>query len=105
MRTSRRILIVGCLVLLLAGVASAATAHGQLLYANNAVAAYVAVRLSAPGKGASEFAYSGSDGKYYLRNIPAGTYHLEVWRGGKAVVSVAVTVREPATELPPTRLP
>lgn len=107
MKANRRILIVGCLVLLLllAGVGRAATVHGQLVYANNAPAAFVAVRLSAPGRGASEFAHSGSDGKYYLRNIPAGTYQLEVWRGGKVAVTVAVTVQDPDTQLVATRLP
>jgi hypothetical protein len=107
MRTNLRILIVGYLVLLflLVGVGSAATVRGQLVYANNAPAAFVAVRLSAPGRGASEFAYSGSDGKYYLRNIPAGTYQLEVWRGGKVAVTVAVTVQDPDTLLAATRLP
>ena len=105
MTTNRRILIVGYLVLLLAAVGSAATVHGQLVYANNAAASYVAVRLSAPGKGASEFAYSGGDGKYYLKNIPAGSYQFEVWRGGKLVVTIAVTVQEPNTELAPIHLP
>ena len=96
---------VGCFVLLLAGLANAATVHGQLVYASNAPAPYVAVRLSAAGKAASEFAYSGANGKYYLRNVPAGAYQLEVWRGGKMVVTVAVTVQEPDTELALTHVP
>lgn len=97
---------VGCLVLLLAGLANAATVHGQLVYtSNNAPAPYVAVRLSAQGKAASEFAYSGANGKYYLRNVPAGAYQLEVWRGGKMVLTVAVTVQESDTEISLTHLP
>jgi len=106
MKTNRWMLTVGCSFLLLAGLMNAATVRGQLVYAsNNAAAAYVAVRLSTPGKAASEFAYSGGDGKYYLRNIPAGAYQLEVWRGGKVVITVAVTVQEPDTDLAVTRLP
>jgi len=89
-----------------AGSAYAANVHGQVVYTNNSTPApYVAVRLSTPGKGASEFAYSGNDGKYYLQNIPAGSYQLEVWRGGKVVVTVAVTVQEPDTALAPARVP
>ena len=106
MKTNRWMLTVGGSVLLLSGLVNAAAVHGQLVYANNnAPASYVAVRLNAPGKAVSEFAYSGGDGKYYLRNIPAGAYQLEVWRGGKAVIAVAVTVQEPNTDLAVTRLP
>jgi len=98
-------LLFGSLIFL-AGGAYAANVHGQVVYINNsAPAPYVAVRLNTPGKGASEFAYSGNNGKYYLQNIPAGSYQLEVWRGGKVVVTVAVTVQEPDTGLAPTRVP
>jgi len=97
-------LFLGSLVLL-ASAANAATVHGQLVYAsNNAPAPYVGVRLNAPSRGASEFAYSGSDGKYYIRNVPAGEYQLEVWCGGKLVVAIAVTVQEPVAELAATRV-
>jgi hypothetical protein len=89
-----------------ATVSQGATVRGQLVFAsNNAPAAYVAVRLNAPGKGPSEFAYSGSNGRFYLPNVPAGNYQLEVWRGGKTVVTVQVTVQEPNTELTPVRVP
>lgn len=94
------------MVLLVAGVAHGATVRGQLIYAsNNAPAAYVAVRLNTPGRGASEFAYSGSDGRFYLRNVPAGSYQLEVWRGNKIVLTFPVTVQEPAAELATARVP
>jgi hypothetical protein len=108
MKTNRKtwMLTLGSFVLLLASVANAATVHGQLVYAsNNAPAPYVAVRLNAPGKGASEFAYTGGDGKYYLRNVPAGTYQLEVWQGKKVVQTVAVTVQEPDSALAPVQVP
>ena len=96
----------GVLFLLLISAAEAATVHGQLVFAgNNAPAAYLAVRLNTPGRGPSEFAYSGGDGKYYLKNIPAGTYQLEVWRGGKVATTVEVTVQEPDAQLPVTRIP
>ncbi|HYK90528.1 MAG TPA: carboxypeptidase-like regulatory domain-containing protein [Acidobacteriota bacterium] len=108
MKTNRKtwMLTLGSFVLLLASVADAATVHGQLVYAsNNTPAPYVAVRLNAPGRGASEFAYTGSDGKYYLRNVPAGAYQLEVWRGNKLVLTVDVTVQEPDAALATARIP
>jgi Carboxypeptidase regulatory-like domain len=106
MKTNREILKIGCVIVLLSGLGNAASVRGQLVYASNgAPAPYVAVRLSVPGKTASEFAYSGVNGKYYLRNVPAGTYQLEVWRGGKMVLTVAVTVQEPDTELALTHVP
>jgi hypothetical protein len=86
--------------------AYAATVRGQLVYvSNNAPAPYVAVRLNTPGRGASEFAYTGADGKYYLPNIPSGSYQLEVWRGGKAVLTTPVTVQEPDTVLSAVGVP
>lgn len=94
------------LVLLLSAGAHAATVHGKLVFAaNNTPAPYVAVRLNTPSRGPSEFAYSGADGSYYLKNIPPGSYQLEVWRGGKIAATTAVTVQEPATELAATRVP
>ncbi|MFZ1008668.1 MAG: carboxypeptidase-like regulatory domain-containing protein [Candidatus Sulfotelmatobacter sp.] len=94
------------LTLLFASPAHAATVRGQLVFSSsNAPAPYVAVRLNSQSKGPSEFAYSGGDGKYYLLNVPAGAYQLEVWRGGKVVLTVAVTVQEPVADLPPARVP
>lgn len=108
MRANNRVLttVLASLCLFLASSAHAATVRGQLVFGSSgAPAAYVAVRLNAPGKGPSEFAYSGSDGKYYLRNVPAGGYQLEVWRGGKIVLTVAVSVQEPVADLPTARVP
>ncbi|HEY6768800.1 MAG TPA: carboxypeptidase-like regulatory domain-containing protein [Candidatus Sulfotelmatobacter sp.] len=84
----------------------AANVRGQIVFAsNNAPAPFVAVRLNTPARGPSEFAYSGGDGKFYMRNVPAGSYQLEVWRGGKLVSTVAVTVQEPMADLPVARVP
>ena len=66
-------------------VASGATVQGQLVYASGRPSPYVAVRLNSSSRGPSEFAYSGGDGRFYLKNVPAGEYK---WRleppGGKA---------------------
>lgn len=105
MRTRRyaAILIVG--ILLLAAAAQAASVRGQLLFSNNSPAAFVAVRLNSASRGPSEFAYSGTDGKFYLNNVPVGTYQLEVWRGKTMVLRIGVSVQEPVSNIQPTRLP
>jgi len=108
MRANHRALttVLASLCLFLATAANAATVRGQLVFGSSgAPAPYVSVRLNAAGKGPSEFAYSGSDGKYYLRNVPAGAYRLEVWRGGKIVLTVAVSVQDPVADLPIARVP
>jgi hypothetical protein len=86
-------------------VANGATVQGQLVNASGKPSAYVAVRLTSNGKGPSEFAYSGGDGRFYLKNVPAGDYQLEVWQGSKVVTSLPVRVQEPTTTLPPILLP
>ena len=108
MKTHRKawLLTFASCVLLLPFAAQAATVRGQVVYsANNAPAVYVAVRLTAPDKGASEFAYTGNDGRYYLSHVPAGSYRLEVWRGNRVVLAIPVTVQEPSAELSAARLP
>ena len=93
-------------ILLFACSATAATVRGQLVYAkDNSPAAYVAVRLNSPARGPSEFAYSANDGRYYINMVPPGVYTLEIWRGGKTVVTTQVTVQEPVTEVPTLNVP
>ena len=89
-------LLAGAAILCSAGFLEAATVKGQLLNAsNNSPAPYVAVRLNSQSRGASEFAYSGGDGRYFINNVPAGDYVLEVWRGGRMVSSMPIKVQEP----------
>jgi hypothetical protein len=99
-------LVVGGLILLFALTADAANVRGQLVYASdNSAAPYVAVRLNSTSKGASEFAYSGADGRYFIKNVPAGDYQLEVWRGGRIVLTIPITVREPDSVVELVRVP
>ena len=95
----------GGLSFLAASLADAATVQGTLVFASGRAATYVAVRLNSPTRGLSELSYSGSDGKFYMKNIPEGNYQLEVLRGGKVVTSVPITVHEPSVALPPVRVP
>jgi Carboxypeptidase regulatory-like domain len=59
-------------------VANAATVEGQLVFQSTGrPSAFVAVRLNSAERGPSAFVYSGSDGKFYLANVPPGVYELE----------------------------
>ena len=96
----------GGLILFFGLTADAASVHGQLTFASDgSPAPYVAVRLNSNSKGASEFAYSGADGRYFIRNVPPGDYQLEVWRGGRVVLTIPITVREPDSAIELVRVP
>ena len=94
------------ILFLTAVVSNAATVQGQLVYSSGGrPAPYVGVRLNSASRGPSEFAYSGNDGRFYLRNVPPGAYQLEIWRAGRMVTSVRVNVQEPRAELGALRMP
>jgi hypothetical protein len=96
----------GCLVLLAAAAAHAASVQGKVVNAATGnPAPYLAVRLNSPKQGPSQFVYSGTDGLFALRNVPAGTYNLEIWRNGKQALSVKITVQEPVTRAGVVRVP
>lgn len=42
-------------------------------------AVYVRVTLNNSQRGRSAPAYTGTDGMFYLHNVPAGSYNLEIW--------------------------
>lgn len=94
------------MLLLVSMVANAATVEGQVVFASTGrPSAYVAVRLYSGSRGPSEFAYSGSNGKFYLKNVPAGDYELQIWRGGRKVASLKISVQEPRTRIGAVRIP
>jgi hypothetical protein len=66
-------------------------------------AAGVEITLFAVGSnlGRSPKAYSGSDGMYYIRNVPSGNYKLELWVAKKPL-SYDITVgRSAYTDIAP----
>jgi len=49
---------------------------------------------------------TGANGMYYLYNIPAGDYHLEVWAGGSPIVyPVRIASGTPLQDLPRVVVP
>jgi len=57
--------------------------------------------------GRSRINPSGQDGMYYIYNVTAGNYYLEVWnRGLKGTPLVyQIQVKEPNTDVPPITVP
>ena len=66
-------------------------------------AAGVEVTLLAVGSnlGRSPKAYSGSDGMYYIRNVPSGKYKLELWVDKLPLTYDIAVDRSPYTDVAP----
>jgi hypothetical protein len=66
-------------------------------------ATYVSVTLNSAKTGRSSQAYTGADGMYYLYNVPAGDYQLEVWATpGKPPLTFNIRVLDrPYTDILP----
>jgi hypothetical protein len=67
---------------------------------NNVPAPYIHVTLLSQTNVKSTPALTGFDGMYYLYNVPAGVYRLEVWLGPSPIV-YTITVQEPLTDILP----
>lgn len=67
----------------------------------------IPVRLNHPHYGPSGFVYSGNDGMYYLQNIGAGVYTLEVMIGKDQFLRFQINVYgdRPYTDIEPIRVP
>jgi hypothetical protein len=92
--------------LLATGSAVAATIRGRLVHSNGYPAGGVAVTVVNQTVGRSSPAYAGPDGMYYLYNVPAGYYYLEVWiNGGGQPIVYQIRVVEPYTDIPPIAVP
>lgn len=107
--------LVSCLFLILfcfltEASAYAGTVRGMLVRQNSAgrkyAAPYIGVSLNNKQIGRSSLVYSGVDGMYYLHNVPAGNYYLEVWvaPNHRLVYTINVT-DEPYTDITPILIP
>jgi hypothetical protein len=85
--------------------AHAASVRGQVLHHNGQPAAGVAVTISDHKNYRSAPAHAGNDGMYYLFNVPAGEYFLEVWTNPHTPTVYQVTVSEPNTDMPRVTVP
>ncbi len=92
-------------LLLAAASAHAASVRGQVSHKNGKPATGISVTLSDHKSFRSPPAYVGNDGMYYLSNITAGEYYLEVWANPKSPTVYQVKVSEPSTDMPRVTVP
>jgi len=89
--------------------AHAATVQGIAVCANQNTPAYnAAISVFRADIGQSNLAAVGENGVFYLYNIPAGIYVMQVWSRSNpslAPLLFTVSVFEPLTSLPVLRLP
>ena len=107
---NHRSVLTRALVVCLGFLPAAASAHaasirGQVVHQNGKPAAGTAVTVSDHKDFRSARASVGSDGMYYLANIPAGQYYLEVWVNPQQPLVYQVTVAEPNTDMPRVTVP
>lgn len=80
--------------------AQTTTVRGQLLKNGQSPAAGIKVTLNHPTFGRSSATTTGSDGMYYLYNVPYGDYFLEVWISNPALVYQVRVGTSPFSDLP-----
>jgi len=106
----RRLACTAMVVFILCCCATAANVRGRLdrVAPNGAryPATGVAVTVYNQTMGRSAPSYAGGDGLYYINNVPAGSYYLEVWAnpGGQPMV-FPIQVFEPYVDIPPIVVP
>ena len=91
-------------LLSLAAIVQAASVRGKIARNAGYPVSYMKVTLKGP-RGVSSPVYTGNDGVYYFKNIPAGDYILEVWNLKGRPTSFKIQIREPLTEVPVIKIP
>lgn len=107
-RTCATIAIVG--LLLQSAVGASSIVRGRLFRVTPQGQSYpaggIAVSVNHPQYGRSSYSYAGGDGMYYLYNIPAGAFVLEVWvSSGQAMTFQIQVYEQPYTDIAPIRVP
>ena len=88
----------------LTGALQAATVRGKIERNAGYPVSYMKVTLKGQ-KGESSPVYTGSDGMYYFKNVPAGEYTLQVWNRKARPTAYKIEVREPDTQVPVIKIP
>ena len=92
-------------------VSAASTVRGRIVRKGAsgqypAVGVTVSVNSNNAKVGRSAFVYTGSDGMYYLSNVPAGDYQLEIWVTRQKPMTYNIRVRDQAfTDIAPIVIP
>jgi hypothetical protein len=104
--------LVFCFTVLAAAESFAGNVRGLLLRQGprgSHPVAGIAVTVYHQQMGRSQPGYSGSDGMFYLYNIPAGQYYLEIWANGTGnrplVFQILVNDQQQFTDVAPVTVP
>ena len=97
-------------LLLQSAVAGSSIVRGKLLRVTPQGQSYpaggIGVSVTNTQHGRSSMVYSGADGMFYLYNIPAGAFTLEVWTAKNQALRFPIQVYErPYTDINPIRVP
>ena len=97
-------------LLLQSAVAGSSIVRGKLFRVTPQGQSYpaggIGVSVTNTQHGRSSMVYSGADGMFYLYNIPAGSFTLEVWTGKNQALRYPIQVYEkPYTDINPIRVP
>jgi hypothetical protein len=87
-------------VLLLAAVAAQATVRGEVVRSDTHQPYQGVVVTLKAGKVSSVPAYTDANGRFYLQNVPAGTYTLEVRSKRKTITLPVRVTTAPYTDVP-----
>jgi hypothetical protein len=86
--------------------AYATTVRGMLVRPDRSAAAYLAVTIWNQAQGRSSYAYTGTDGMYYIYNVPPGTYVLEIWLNNNNAIRYTIQVpNQPMFDISPIVVP
>jgi len=106
-QSSLKVALAG-LALLASHALEAATLRGQLR-CNNGDAPAVGIAVTVNGvRGRTTPFFTGGDGMYYITDVPAGQYVLEIWlskRGNDPTSTQQIIIKEPITDVPPQVVP
>jgi hypothetical protein len=103
MRQATKLIAIALLAALSSAI-QAAIVRGRLVR-GKAAAAGIAVTVLNPQKIRTAASYSGADGMYYIPNVKAGSYTLEIWVNRNKPLNFPIQVREPQTDVNPVNVP
>jgi hypothetical protein len=86
----------------IASIAHAETVRGKIVYPDGVTPhVNVAVTLESAGSGRSGTVYSGSDGMFYLENVPPGQYSMEIKSPNETRTVPVVVARKDVNDVAP----
>jgi hypothetical protein len=99
----RRTILLTLLVFAIATAADAATVRGKVTYSDARPHPGVSITLTSAATGATPTVRTDEEGMFYLQNVPAGQYTMEVTTSkGKSTYRVTVTA-DAYSDVPPVK--